>query len=260
MLLYVLILSRTPPVTSPRQIDLPSDVTEDQIQQALNILPDSGGEVHLPAGIFEINRPLVLDRNNQTLSGTGESTILHLVAGANCPVIIMGQPVNHPTKIVRNVRITNCFIDGNRSQQDRELWTLTGEGSQIHNNGVTVQGVYNSHVEHVTCARCRSGGLVTTRDVRHLVVNFFDAYDNEFDGLACYQTTDCLFTHLYLHDNPGAGISLDLAFNHNVVSNAVLNANDLGIFMRSSRQNQFVNVAIRQGGLSQAHPDLITLQ
>ena len=38
------------------------------------------------------------------------------------------------------------------------------------------------------------------------------AFDNEFDGLACYQTRDCLFTGLYLHDNPGAGISLDLGF------------------------------------------------
>ena len=45
---------------------------------------------------------------------------------------------------------------------------------------------------------------------------------------------------------PGAGISLDLDFNHNVVSNAVLTANDLGIFMRASRDNQFYNVSIRK--------------
>ncbi len=49
-----------------------------------------------------------------------------------------------------------------------------------------------------------------------------------------------------MHDNPGAGISLDLAFNHNVISNAVLTANDLGIFMRASRDNQFYNISIRE--------------
>ena len=81
-------------------------------------------------------------------------------------------------------------------------------------------------------------------DVRRLTVRDLTAFDNEFDGLACYQTTDCLFTELYLHDNPGAGISLDLAFNHNVISNAVLSANDLGIFMRESRENQFHNISI----------------
>lgn len=258
MMLLALLIALTPPSTNPRQIVLPPNVTEDQIQRALDILPDSGGEVCLPAGIFEITHPLVLDRDNQTLRGAGEATILHLAPDANCPVIIMGEPVNHPRKIVKNLRLADCFIDGNRAHQQRELWRETGEGSQIRNNGITVQGVRHSRIENVTCARCRSGGLVTTRDVRRLVVNGFNAYDNEFDGLACYQTTDSLFAHLYLHDNPCAGISLDLAFNHNVVSNAVLNANDLGIFMRSSRHNSFVNVTIhksRHFGVFMAHTE-----
>jgi len=97
----------------------------------------------------------------------------------------------------------------------------------------------------VTCARCRSGGLVTTRNVRRLTVRGLTAFDNEFDGLACYQTEDSLFTKLDLHDNPGAGISLDLDFDRNVISNAVLTANDLGIFMRDSRANEFSGVSIR---------------
>jgi hypothetical protein len=107
-----------------------------------------------------------------------------------------------------------------------------------------VQNVSDSVVEHVTCARCRSGGLVTTRGVRRLTVSDLTAFDNQFDGLACYQTTDSLFVKLHLHDNPGAGISLDLAFNHNVISNAVLTANDLGIFMRDSRHNRFHDISI----------------
>ena len=96
-----------------------------------------------------------------------------------------------------------------------------------------------------------------------MTVRGFEAFDNEFDGLACYQTTDSLFTDLYLHDNPGAGISLDLAFNHNVISNAVLAANDLGIFMRASRDNQFHNVAIRNShhyGVFMAHAETLTAQ
>ena len=87
--------------------------------------------------------------------------------------------------------------------------------------------------------------MVTTRGVARLTVRGLTAFDNEFDGLACYLTTNSLFTELFLHDNPGAGISLDLAFNHNVISNAVLTANDLGVFMRASRDNQFSNISIR---------------
>ena len=89
------------------------------------------------------------------------------------------------------------------------------------------------------------------------------AFDNEFDGLACYHTKDCLFTELYLHDNPGAGISLDLDFNNNVISNAVLAANDLGIFMRASCDNHFYNISIQDShhyGVFMAHAERQTLR
>jgi len=255
-----LVAAETPPA-KPTLIALSAGVTSAEIQHALDALPASGGEVDLPAGRFEIRQPIILSRDHQTLRGAGTATILHLADEANCPVIILGEPVNTPKQTIRHLTVAGFFIDGNRLHQDREIWKLAGEGSQIRNNGITVQGVADSTVENVTTARCRSGGLVTTRQVRRLTVRSLDAFDNEFDGLACYQTEDCLFTDLNLHDNPGAGISLDLAFNHNVISNANLTANDLGIFMRSSRENQFLNVSIRNShhhGVFMAHSETQT--
>jgi hypothetical protein len=245
----------------PVVVKLPAGVTGAEIQRALDALPDSGGEVVLPPGNFELSQPIALQRDHQTLRGSGPATVLRLVDGANCPVIIFGEPVNYPKNAVRDLRVSDLFIDGNRIHQQRERWQLQGEGSEVRNNGITVQDVSDSTVENVTCARCRSGGLVTTRDVQRLTVRNLTAFDNEFDGLACYQTEDCLFTGLYLHDNPGAGISLDLAFNHNVISNAVLTANDLGVFMRASRDNQFCNISIRNSrhfGVFMAHAETPT--
>jgi hypothetical protein len=95
--------------------------------------------------------------------------------------------------------------------------------------------------------------------VKRLTVRGLTAFDNQFDGLACYHTTYSSFSDLYLHDNPGAGISLDLAFNHNVISNAMLVANDLGIFMRASSGNQFHNVTIHNShhfGVFMAHSEI----
>ena len=246
------------PGVAPEAAMLPAGVTSAEIQQALDILPESGGEVVLPPGTFEVRQPIVLQRDHQTLRGSGDATVLRLADGANCPVIILGEPVNNPHSTVKDLRVSDIFIDGNRYHQQRELWQLQGESSEVCNNGITIQNVSDSTVEHVTCARCRSGGLVTTRDVRRLTVRDLTAFDNEFDGLACYQTADCLFTELYLHDNPGAGISLDLAFNHNVISNAVLTVNDLGIFMRESCDNQFHNISIRNSrhyGVFMAHTE-----
>jgi Right handed beta helix region len=243
------------------QVTLPAGVTSVEIQMALDAMPASGGEVILPPGKIMVRQPIVLRRDHQSLRGSGKATILALADGANCPVIILGEPVNHPRKDIRFLNVSDLFIDGNRIHQQRELWRLAGEGSQIRNNGITVQGVSDSTVEHVTAARCRSGGLVTTLGVRRLTVRGLEAFDNQFDGLACYHTTDSLFTELFLHDNPGAGISLDLAFNHNVIRHAVLAANDLGIFMRSSRDNQFQDVSIFNShhyGVFMAHVDQLT--
>ena len=243
-------------------ITLSPGVTSLEIQKALDALPDQGGEVLLPAGTFEVCQPIVLDRDHQALRGAGTSTILRLADNANCPVIIMGQPVNNPQRTVRNLSLSDLFIDGNRLHQQRELWRLKGEHSEIHNNGVTIQDVTDSTVERVTCARCRSGGLVTTLGVRGLKVEQLNAFDNEFDGLACYQTTGSVFSKLDLHDNPGAGISLDLSFDNNVISNATLVANDLGIFMRASSNNHFNNVSIRNShhyGVFMAHTEMLTL-
>lgn len=223
---------------------LSANVTSREIQAALDSLPPEGGEVILPAGEFRVTQPIILQRDNQALRGGGDTTVLRLAANANCPVIIMGQPLNHPRQTVRRLLVSGIKIDGNRREQSRELWRLSGEGSEIRNNGIVIQRVSDSVVENVTCLRCRSGGLVTTLGVRRLTVRHLTSSDNEFDGLACYQTEHSLFTDLYLHDNPGAGISLDLAFSHNIISNAVLIANDLGVFMRSSHANQFYNLVI----------------
>jgi len=242
-------------------IRLAAGVTSREIQAALDSLPDTGGEVQLPAGRFEIFSPVVLGRDGLSLTGSGTDTVLRLADGANCPVLILGEPVNHPCCVVRHLEVARLAVDGNRAAQGRELWHLAGEGSQIRNNGITVQAVSDSLVSNVTCANCRSGGLVTTLGVRRLTVRHFDSCGNEFDGLACYDTADSIFADLNLHDNPGAGISLDLAFVHNIISNAVLARNDLGIFMRASHNNQFHDVTIRRShhfGVFMAHTDFTT--
>jgi hypothetical protein len=232
------------PGTEPLVVRLRAGVTAAEIQKALDSLPAGGGEVVLPPGQIEMNQPVVLQRDYQTLRGAGPETVLFLADNANCPVIIMGEPVNHPKQTI-HLLVSDLFIDGNRLHQQRELWRLRGEGSAIRNNGITVQNVSDSTVENVTCARCRSGGLVTTLGTRRLMVRNLNSYDNQFDGLACYLTVNCVFTKLYLHDNPGAGISLDENFNHNTINDARLAANKLGIFMRWSNDNQFHDISIR---------------
>jgi hypothetical protein len=126
--------------------------------------------------------------------------------------------------------VSDLLIDGNRKNQRAELWRSLAEGA-LYNNGIDVWNVNGAAVERVVCCRCRSGGLVSTARTRRLTVSDFTAFES-------------LFSHLDLHDNLGAGISLDLDFNHNVIDGAVLTGNDLGVFMRQSRNNKFEGIKI----------------
>jgi hypothetical protein len=221
-----------------------TNANDSDIQTALDRLPE-GGEVILGPGTYEIHRPIILRRNGQTLRGNGLTTILHLADHANCPVIILGAPVDATPRTVSHVKVADLLIDGNRLNEPVELWKIAIDGSWLNNNGIDVWNVTDSEVEAVVCRSCRSGGLVTTR-TRNLTVNDFTAYDNQFDGLACYETENSKFSGLNLHDNLAAGISLDLSFNHNVISNAELAGNDSGVFMRNSRNNSFHDLTINR--------------
>lgn len=227
---------------SPVIVKLAGGSTSAQIQKALDTLPPNG-EVVLAAGVYEINQPLMLRHANETLRGSGLSTILHLASGANCPVVILGPPMNQIKHPIDHLCLAGLLIDGNRKNQKIESWRRAADGAEFMNNGVQIWNVTDVTVENVTCCRCRSGGLVTA-EVRRLQVSGFDSYDNQFDGLACYETEQSRFAGLKLHDNLAAGISLDLDFNHNCITNAILADNDLGIFMRDSRHNSFERLTI----------------
>jgi parallel beta-helix repeat protein len=232
----------------PVVVTLSMHASGTDIQKALDNLPPNG-QVVLGPGRYEISQPLLLRHDYETLRGSGPATILHLADGVDCPVVILGPPLTETKYPVTHLLLANLLIDGNRKNQKLEFWRTAGDGSEFNNDGVQIWNVTDAAVEHVTCCRCRSGGLVTV-DVRRLQVSDFVAYDNQFDGLACYQTEESHFDGLHLHNNLAAGISLDLAFNHNCITNAVLADNDLGIFIRDSRDNSFRGLII-----SKSHHD-----
>ncbi len=227
-----------------KTLSIPANSTGADIQRALDQLPD-GGDVVLAPGTFQVRDPIVLRRDHQSLRGSGYATVLQLADGANCPVVILGSPIQARRESTINVRLADILIDGNRKNQQNETWTTARDGSLINNNGVAIWDVTDATVERVVCCHCRSGGLVMA-ETRRIVIRDFTAFDNEYDGLACYTTEDCKFSDLTLHDNLAAGISLDLAFNNNQISCATMSGNDLGVFMRDSHGNIFQSLTIER--------------
>jgi hypothetical protein len=226
----------------PTMVKLSANSTDAQIQEALDRLPRNG-ELALAPGTYEIRHPLLLRHDCETLRGSGPNTILHLADHANCPVVVIGPSSSGDLHPVQQIHLAGLFIDGNRQNQSMEAWRSAADGSQINNNGVHIWNANDVVVEDVVCCHCRSGGLVAA-DARRLTVKGFDSFDNQFDGLACYQTQASHFAGLHLHNNLAAGISLDLCFIGNFIQDAVLASNDLGVFMRDSSGNSFRGLTI----------------
>lgn len=219
------------------------------IQHKIDALPSAGGLVMLAPVTYQCAAPIVIDRDNVSLRGWGPATVLHLVDGGNAPVIVLGQTIDTPTITRRNLHVSDLHIDGNRENQTFECWGGDCSIHPIRNNGLTLRRVEDVVIERVSVRGARSGGLVTEHGCRRLTIQDFTAFDNHFDGLAGYLTEDSVFSRLYLHDNLAAGLSFDIRFNNNIISDSVIAGNgSVGIFMRDSFDNLFDALQIRNSG------------
>lgn len=217
------------------------------IQKAINQLPEAGGEVVIPAGTFTCSLPIVIDRDRIALRGSGSATVLRLADGANAPVIVMGQALPIPKVAISNISVSDLTIDGNRENQTSEcMGGPCSESYPLRNNGISIRHCVDCQVQRVTAHSASSGGLVTELKSRRLTIRDFTSYNNQFDGLAGYETEDSVFSGLYLHDNIAAGFSFDIKFNNNLFNDIVIeNSGSVGIFMRDSFDNLFSNLQIR---------------
>ncbi|PAW60715.1 MAG: hypothetical protein B9S36_07670 [Verrucomicrobiia bacterium Tous-C2TDCM] len=222
------------------------------ISEAIHDLPEGGGVVVLGPTLFPVSQAIVIDRDGIELRGIGRETILRLTDGANSSVIVVGSTVTPVERVVRNIRVGHLSIDGNRGAQSFECCggpCDSGGLTYIRNNGITVRGAEDIRLENLETHNCRSGGVVLEKYCRRIHIVDLESFNNEFDGLACYETEDSSFTQLHLHSNRSAGVSLDWKFNRNLISDATLTRNgSQGVFMRDSNENLFRNLYLRDNG------------
>lgn len=222
------------------------------ISAAIDSLAASGGIVELEEGIYTIRNPIIIEHDGIELRGQGIKTELNLAPKANCPVLVIGSRQTPTHRIVRGIVVKDLLIDGNRAEQDFECWG--GHCDEQHrtalrNNGITVRGAEKIVIENVTTRRTRSGGIVLEKRCRQIGISGLDSYENEFDGLAAYETEDSVFTKLNLHHNRSAGFSFDWRFNNNYISDTVASDNgSQGIFMRDSISNVFEKLVLSRNG------------
>ena len=233
------------------------------IQAAIDNLPASGGQIVIEAGTYVCSGSIVIDRDNVDLRGQGPATVLRLADQADLPLLILGQTTTPPTVTRSNIHVSDMTLDGNREKQPNECYNdLHCDTYPLRNNGITLRRVSDVLVERVTVTGARSGGLVAEKGCRRVTIRDFAAVDSNFDGLGGYETEDSIFTGLTFYNNCAAGLSFDLGFNNNIISEVLILRDEdracetalpqdedldgtCGIFMRDSRDNVFHGIQIR---------------
>ncbi|HEY8993221.1 MAG TPA: right-handed parallel beta-helix repeat-containing protein [Lacunisphaera sp.] len=225
---------------------------EQAILAAIAALPEAGGVVELSAGTFLITKTIVIDRDGIELRGQGAATKLELAPAANCPVLVVGSLRSPAQPTVRRITVKSLVIDGNRTKQDFECYGGPCDEQNLtalRNNGITIRGAEDILVEDVVTCRARSGGVVLEKRCRRVRISRLEAYENEFDGVAAYETEQSEFIQLNLHHNRSAGFSFDWRFNHNRVVDTIATQNgSQGVFMRDSIDNHFERVTLTDNG------------
>jgi len=244
------------------------------IRAAIRALPDKGGEVFIAPGLYDCEKPIVVNRSFVKITGAGrDKVILRLADQFHAPLLIIGEPktvVNEKgefvtEKRVERIEVSGLTLDGNRENHDPRKecgeTICDGDTMSVRNNGITIRGASYVVVENVTAHSTISGGMVTEKHCDNLLVRDFESYNNYFDGFAGYETENSVFSNLSLHHNRGAGISIDIRFNHNIFRDSKLFDNgDVGIFARELRGNLFQRLSVLNSGnygvfLSLAHGD-----
>ena len=223
-----------------------------EIAAAIASLPADGGIVEIGSGSFSIKNPIIIDRDRVELRGQGPGTVLLLAANANCPVVVIGSASTPTQHRVKQVSVRNLIIDGNRTEQGQESYAGPRDErnlSELRNNGITVRSAEDILLENIVTRRARSGGVVLEKACRQVRITGLESHDNEFDGLAAYETEDSIFTRLNLHHNRSAGFSFDWRFNHNRITDSTASENgSQGIFMRDCVGNIFERLRLQANG------------
>lgn len=136
----------------------PVGYTGDAIQAAIDSLPNTGGVVKLPAGVYQISNPLRL-KDNVTLQGDGFGTVLQAasVSGLSGAIIQSTNPDGrHYGLFIRDISIDN---------------RTTARGIGIDFTQVSVGGIENVSVANVQKGVLIKGAAFYNSFVNILVSN-----------------------------------------------------------------------------------------
>lgn len=182
-----------------------------------------------------LTTPLVIDTSNNNIDFKNQKYFLE--NHSNCPVIIIGTIEQTPLKLIENITISNLIVDGNKDNQDYEIWD--NKENYIRNNCLTIRHAANITIRNCNFTNARSGNIVIEKNCNNITIENCFIADGFFDGIAGYDSYQCHIKNNVIVNNNYAGLSFDHHFNNNVIEHNHIYFNNLGVFLRNSDFNVF---------------------
>ena len=204
---------------TPDDCDYLCDGTDDhvEIQQALDALPDDGGEVKLLDGTYYFEDGVTLTKDRTTLRGSGNSTkiILGEAVQSVKDVRIISLPKNYCT--VADIFVDgnfqwNYFVQGVYVQGNNN--TITGNTFNNSYNGIRVGGSNNT-ITGNTCNNCSSG--ISVGGSNHTITGNA-CNNNYYDGIYVSGSNHTI-TGNTCNNNNGDGIYISSSSNTTITGN-----------------------------------------
>lgn len=160
------------------------------IQSALNALSESGGCIYVKEGVYDISSTILIEFfDGLSIIGSGPTTILRLVAGANVHVMQI--------RYTDHVYLANFVISGNKLQQ-----TVTVDGIYVETEGTNFS-FHNLEIRNV-----RGHGICFSKRNAYsfLIGNYVRNCD--LDGIFCQDGNNSIIQGNLCRSNEGNGIRI----------------------------------------------------
>lgn len=203
-----------------------------EINAAIQTLPETGGEIVILDGTYNITAPITVNKNGATLCGHGIATILQRNWDS-----LVNEGVINITAVNGGVTVQNIQIDGN-----------TENYKNPRNYGIYIISDSNNVVNN-TCNNNSSHSIEVYHSDNNTVTG--NICNNNYMGIEMYHSDNNTATGNTCNNNTNSGIYLYEGNNNTVTGNTCNNSRTNGIYLSNADNNTITgNTCIRGTGQS----------
>jgi hypothetical protein len=209
------------------------------LQAAIDALPPTGGVIRLPAGTFEITRPLRITQEDVLIEGAGTATHIKNINQSGEPAILIESPqlAENPRATLWRIQLENLRLTGNEKSGHGILARRIDE---IFLHGITVSYHGGDGVRLDNCYEdpriCDS--LFTYNKACgvnligcHDIVVVGNQFEENLDALRCADSFNLCMTGNNLDDHLRDGVVIENTYGSVVSGNMIEECNGRAIVL-----------------------------